>query len=201
MSFFPASLENLIDKFASLPGIGRKSAQRLAFHVLSLPDCDAESFAEAIISAKKTVSCCKICQNLTEGDVCSVCTSDRRDRSTVCVVSEPRDVLSIERSHEYNGVYHVLHGVLSPIGRVGPDDIKIKELLLRVAAEDSEVKEIIMATNPDTEGDATAMYISRLLKPFDVKVTRLAYGIPVGSNLEFADDATLLRAIEGRIEM
>ena len=201
MSFFPASLENLIDKFAALPGVGRKSAQRMAFHVLSMPDRDAESFAEAIINAKKNVCCCKVCQNLTEGDVCSICASDRRDRSTVCVVSEPRDVLSIERSHEYNGVYHVLHGVLSPIGRVGPDDIKIKELLHRVAEDDSEIKEIIMATNPDTEGDATAMYISRLLKPFDVKVTRLAYGIPVGSNLEFADDATLLRAIEGRIEM
>ncbi|MCF0137799.1 MAG: recombination protein RecR [Oscillospiraceae bacterium] len=201
MSFFPASLENLIDKFAALPGIGRKSAQRLAFHVLSLPDCEAESFADAVINAKRSVSCCSVCQNLTEGDICSVCASDRRDRSTVCVVSEPRDVLSIERSREYNGVYHVLHGVLSPIGHVGPDDIKIKDLLLRVAADDSEISEIIMATNPDTEGDATAMYISRLLKPFDVKVTRLAYGIPVGSNLEFADDATLLRAIEGRIEM
>ena len=201
MSFFPASLENLIDKFAALPGIGRKSAQRLAFHVLSLPDCEAESFADAVINAKRSVSCCSVCQNLTEGDICSVCASDRRDRSTVCVVSEPRDVLSIERSREYNGVYHVLHGVLSPIGHVGPDDIKIKDLLLRLAADDSEISEIIMATNPDTEGDATAMYISRLLKPFDVKVTRLAYGIPVGSNLEFADDATLLRAIEGRIEM
>ena len=201
MSFFPASLENLIDKFASLPGVGRKSAQRMAFHILSLPDSDARSFADAIVNAKKSVCCCKICQNLTEGEVCSICASDRRDRSTVCVVSEPRDVLSIERSHEYNGVYHVLHGVLSPIGHVGPDDIKIKELLHRVAEDDSEIREIIMATNPDTEGDATAMYISRLLKPFDVKVTRLAYGIPVGSNLEFADDATLLRAIEGRIEM
>lgn len=201
MSFFPASLENLIDKFAALPGVGRKSAQRLAFHVLSLPDTDAESFAEAIVNAKKNVKCCGICQNLTEGDVCSVCASDRRDKSTVCVVTEPRDVLSIERSHEYDGVYHVLHGVLSPAGRIGPDDIRIKELLKRVAADDSEIKEIIMATNPDTEGDATAMYISRLLKPFDVKVTRLAYGIPVGSNLEFADDATLLRAIEGRIEI
>lgn len=201
MSFFPASLENLIDKFAALPGVGRKSAQRLAFHVLSLPDTDAESFAEAIVNAKKNVKCCGICQNLTEGEVCSVCASDRRDKSTVCVVTEPRDVLSIERSHEYDGVYHVLHGVLSPAGRIGPDDIRIKELLKRVAADDSEIKEIIMATNPDTEGDATAMYISRLLKPFDVKVTRLAYGIPVGSNLEFADDATLLRAIEGRIEI
>ena len=201
MSFFPASLENLIDKFAALPGIGRKSAQRLAFHVLSLPEGEAEGFANAIIEAKKNVSCCKVCQNLTEGDICSVCSSDRRDRTTVCVVSEPRDVLSIERSHEYNGVYHVLHGVLSPISHVGPDDIKINELVKRVASDDSEISEIIMATNPDTEGEATAMYISRLLKPFNVKVTRLAYGIPVGSNLEFADDATLLRAIEGRIEM
>lgn len=201
MSFFPASLENLIDKFASLPGVGRKSAQRLAFHVLSLPEGEAESFANAILEAKKSVCCCRICQNLTEGDVCSICASDRRDKSTICVVSEPRDVLSIERSHEYDGVYHVLHGVLSPISHVGPDDIKIKELLNRVADDDSEVNEIIMATNPDTEGEATAMYISRLLKPFDIKVTRLAYGIPVGSNLEFADDATLLRAIEGRIEM
>ena len=201
MSFFPASLENLIDKFAALPGIGRKSAQRLAFHVLSLPEGEAESFANAILEAKKSVCCCKICQNLTEGEVCSICASDRRDKSTVCVVSEPRDVLSIERSHEYDGVYHVLHGILSPISHVGPDDIKIKELLQRVTDDDSEVSEIIMATNPDTEGEATAMYISRLLKPFDIKVTRLAYGIPVGSNLEFADDATLLRAIEGRIEM
>ena len=182
-------------------GIGRKSAQRLAFHVLSLPDGEAESFASAIMDAKAHVSCCKICQNLTEGDICPVCQSNRRDKSTVCVVSEPRDVLSIERSHEYNGVYHVLHGVLSPISHVGPDDIRISELIHRVAADDSEIREIIMATNPDTEGEATAMYISRLLKPFDVKVTRLAYGIPVGSNLEFADDATLLRALEGRIEM
>lgn len=201
MSFFPASLENLIDKFSSLPGIGRKSAQRLAFHVLALPDGEAESFANAILDAKKSVCTCRICHNLTENEICSVCASDRRDRSTVCVVAEPRDVLSIERSREYNGLYHVLHGVLSPIGRVGPDDLTISELIKRVADEESEITEIIMATNPDTEGDATAMYISRLLKPFEVKVTRLAYGIPVGSNLEFADDATLLRAIEGRIEM
>ena len=201
MSFFPASLETLIDKFASLPGIGKKSAQRLAFYVLALPDEDAKAFANAITAAKESVHCCKICQNLTEGEVCSVCASTKRDKSIVCVVSEPRDVLSIERSHEYNGVYHVLHGVLSPISHVGPDDIRISELIHRVAADDSEIKEIIMATNPDTEGEATAMYISRLLKPFDVKVTRLAYGIPVGSNLEFADDATLLRALEGRIEM
>lgn len=199
MSFFPSSLENLIDKFASLPGIGRKSAQRLAFHVLALPEEEAAAFASAITAAKASVHCCKICQNLTEDEICSICASDRRDKTTICVVSEPRDVLSIERGHEYNGTYHVLHGVLSPMSHVGPDDIRIKELLIR-AAED-ETEEVIMATNPDTEGEATAMYISRLLKPFNIKVTRLAYGIPVGSNLEFADDATLNRAIEGRTEM
>ena len=199
MSFFPASLENLIDRFASLPGIGRKSAQRLAFHVLALPDEEANAFADAITEAKKSVRCCRICQNLTEGDICAICASDRRDKSTICVVSEPRDVLSIERAREYNGTYHVLHGVLSPMSHVGPDDIRIKELLTRVAEND--VEEVIMATNPDTEGEATAMYISRLLKPFQIKVTRLAHGIPVGSNLEFADDATLTRAMEGRTEM
>ena len=199
MSFFPASLENLIDKFAALPGIGKKSAQRLAFYVLSLPDEEAKAFADAVTTAKSSVHCCKICQNLTEGEVCRICASDRRDRSTICVVSEPRDVLSIERGREYNGTYHVLHGVLSPMSHVGPEDIRIKELLVRAA--EPGVQEVIMATNPDTEGEATAMYISRLLKPFDIKVTRLAYGIPVGSNLEFADDATLNRAIEGRTEM
>ena len=199
MSFFPASLENLIDKFASLPGIGRKSAQSLAFYVLGLPESEARDFAATIVDAKSSVHCCKVCQNLTEGELCSICASDRRDKGTICVVSEPRDVLSIERGHEYNGTYHVLHGALSPMSHVGPDDIKIKELLVR-AAED-EVEEVIMATNPDTEGEATAMYISRLLKPFNIKVTRLAYGIPVGSNLEFADDATLNRALEGRTEM
>lgn len=199
MSFFPASLETLIDKFAALPGIGRKSAQRLAFFLLSQSEEDARSFAEAIIEAKSSVHCCSICQNLTEGEVCQICSSDRRDKSTICVVSEPRDVLSIERGREYNGTYHVLHGALSPMSHVGPEDIKIKELLVRLSQD--EIEEVIMATNPDTEGEATAMYISRLLKPFDIKVTRLAYGIPVGSNLEFADDATLSRAIMGRTEM
>jgi recombination protein RecR len=199
MSFFPASLENLIDRFAALPGIGRKSAQRLAFHVLSLPESEALAFADAITTARKTVRCCRICQNLTEGEVCAICASDRRDHGTICVVSEPRDVLSIERGHEYNGTYHVLHGALSPMDHIGPEDLSIKELLHRVADED--IEEVIMATDPDTEGEATAMYISRLLKPFQVKVTRLAYGIPVGSNLEFADDATLNRALEGRTEM
>ena len=199
MSFFPASLDNLVDRFASLPGIGRKSAQRLAFHVLGLPEAEARAFADAILDARRNVHCCKICQNLTEGEICSICASSTRDKSTICVVSEPRDVASIERGREYNGTYHVLHGVLSPMGHVGPDDIRIKELLVRVAEQD--VEEVIMATNPDTEGEATAMYISRLLKPFGVKTTRLAYGIPVGSNLEFTDDATLNRAIEGRTEI
>ncbi|MBQ6215637.1 MAG: recombination protein RecR [Oscillospiraceae bacterium] len=199
MSYFPASLETLIDKFAALPGIGRKSAQRLAFHVLSGSDEEADSFADAIKNAKKNIHFCKVCQNLTEDEICPICSSSRRDRSLICVVSDPKDVLSIERGREYNGTYHVLHGVLSPMNHIGPDDIKIKELLVRLA--DEEVAEVIMATNPDTEGEATAMYISRLIKPFNIKVSRLAYGIPVGSNLEFADDATLNRAIEGRTEM
>lgn len=198
-SFFPPSFEALIDGFASLPGIGRKSAQRLAFHLLSLPEGEAEAFAATVLEARKSVHTCPVCQNLTDGELCPVCRNDRRDKSVICVVAEPRDVASIERSREFNGVYHVLHGVLSPMNRVGPDDIRIRELVERVGA--GGVQEVIMATNPDTEGDTTAMYISRLLKPFAVKVTRLAYGIPVGSNLEFTDDATLLRALEGRREM
>lgn len=198
-TYFPASLENLIDGFASLPGIGRKSAQRLAFHILSLPEGEAESFAHAVLEARSKVHTCPVCQNLTEDGLCAVCASSNRDRTTVCVVSEPRDVLSIERSREYKGLYHVLHGTLSPMNRIGPDDLRIRELLTRVA--EGEISEVIMATNPDTEGDATAMYISKLLHPFSVKVTRLGFGVPVGSNLEYADDATLLRALEGRREM
>ena len=199
MPFFPPSLENLIDKFASLPGVGKKSAQRLAFYVLSLPDAEATAFAQAILDAKSAVHCCPVCQNLTDGDKCAICEDPKRDQSVICVVAEPRDVLSFERGREYNGVYHVLHGVMSPLNRIGPDDLKISELVERVAA--GNVSEVIMATNPDTEGDTTAMYISRLLKPFGVRVTRLAYGIPVGSNLEYADEATLSRALEGRREM
>jgi recombination protein RecR len=198
-SFFPASFENLIDGFASLPGIGRKSAQRLAFYILSLPQEEAESFANAVLEAKRSVHTCPVCQNLTDGDLCPVCASDNRDKSVICVVSEPRDVLSIERSREYRGVYHVLHGALSPMNHIGPDDLRIRELTERVAA--GGVEEVIMATNPDTEGDTTAMYISRLLRPFGVKVTRLGFGVPVGSNLEYADDATMLKALEGRREM
>lgn len=199
MSFFPNALETLIDKFASLPGIGKKSAQRLAFHVLALPEEDALAFADTIVQAKRSIHCCSVCQNLTDSETCPICSSAKRDQSTICVVAEPRDVLSFERSREYNGVYHVLHGVLSPMSHIGPDDIRIQELVKRVA--DGGISEVIMATNPDTEGETTATYLSRLLKPFAVKVTRLAYGIPVGSNLEFADDATLLRALSGRIEM
>ena len=189
-------MENLIDGFASLPGIGRKSAQRLAFHVLSLPQEEADRFANAVLEAKKSVHTCPVCQNLTDGELCPVCASDSRDKTTICVVSEPRDVLSIERSREYHGVYHVLHGALSPMNRVGPDDLRIRELLERVGR--GGVREVIMATNPDTEGEATAMYLSRLLRPLEVRVTRLAYGIPVGSQLEYADEVTLLRALEGR---
>jgi recombination protein RecR len=156
-------------------------------------------FAAAILDARQNVRCCSVCHNLTDTDTCPICSSGKRDKSIICVVAEPRDVLSFEGDREYNGVYHVLHGVLSPMSHIGPDDLKISELVNRVAS--SGVAEVIMAMNPDTEGEATAMYISRLLKPFGVKVTRLAYGIPVGSNLEFADDATLLRALEGRVEM
>lgn len=199
MSAFPASLERLIEAFARLPGVGSKSAQRMAFYILSLDQAEARSFADAIIAAKGEVHRCTVCQNLTDSDVCPVCADHRRDHSTICVVSDPKDLIAMERSREYNGVYHVLHGVISPMNHIGPDDIAVRELLERINS--GEVSEVIMATNPDTEGEATAMYISRLIKPLDVKVTRIAYGIPVGSNLEFADDATLFRALEGRREM
>ena len=199
MSFFPAALENLIDKFAMLPGIGKKSAQRLAFFTLSLPDAEAEAFAAAISDAKRSVRCCTVCQNLTDAEVCPICTSDKRDKSVICVVAEPRDVLSFERGREYNGVYHVLHGVLSPLSHIGPDDLSISELVSRVAA--GGVEEVIMAMNPDTEGETTAMYISKLIKPTGIKVTRIASGVPVGGDLEYIDEVTLLRALEGRTEL
>lgn len=199
MQFFPAALQNLSDQFARLPGIGGKTAQRLAFHVLSLPLEEAEEFAQAIIQAKQEVHTCPQCQNLTDRELCPICDDDTRDGSTICVVAEPKDVIAMERSREYRGVYHVLHGVISPLNHVTQDDIRIKELLRRVST--GNVKEVIMATNPDTEGEATAMYISRLLRPMEVKVTRLAYGIPVGSQLEYADEVTLSRALEGRQEI
>jgi len=199
VEFFPSALDNLIDKFAALPGIGRKTAQRLAFFLLSVPDDEALSFARAITEAKGSVRCCAICQNLTDGEHCLICRNPRRDAGIICVVADPKGVLAIERSHEYGGRYHVLHGVISPMNGIGPDDIRIKELVARVSG--GGIDEVIMATNPDTEGETTARYISRLLQPFGVKVTRLAYGIPVGGSLEFADDATLMRALEGRLEM
>ena len=199
MEYFPAPLEKLVEQFARLPGIGGKSAQRLAFFILGLPEAEAREFADAIVDAKRNITCCPVCRNFTSGGLCPICASAKRDGSVVCVVADPRDVAAIERSREFNGHYHVLHGVISPMNRVGPDDLTIKALLERVAQ--GEVKEVIMATNPDTEGEATAMYIARLLKPFGVRVTRLAYGIPVGSHLEFADEATLTRALEGRREI
>lgn len=199
MQFFPAALQNLADQFARLPGVGSKTAQRLAFHVLSLPDREAEEFANAILEAKKQVHTCPVCQNLTDRELCPICDDDTRDHSVVCVVADPKDVIAMERSREYRGVYHVLHGVISPLNHVTQDDIRIRELLKRVSQ--GEIKEVIMATNPDTEGEATAMYISRLLRPMEVKVTRLAYGMSVGSQLEYADEVTLTRALEGRQEM
>lgn len=199
MEYFPAPLERLVEAFASLPGIGEKSAQRLAFHVLSLTEQEVQALADALLEAKRTVTCCPRCRNLTAGGLCPICASPKRDASIICVVASPRDVIAIERAREYNGVYHVLHGVISPISRVGPDDLEIKSLLERVAK--GGVEEVIMATNPDTEGEATAMYLARLLRPFGVRITRLAYGIPVGGHLEFADEATLMRALEGRQEM
>ena len=199
MLYFPAALQELADQFARLPGIGGKTAQRLAFHVLELPEQEAKAFAEAILEAKRTVHPCPVCQNLTDRELCPICDDALRDHSQICVVAEPKDVIAMERSREFSGVYHVLHGVISPLNHVTQDDIRIKELLQRVAS--GEVKEVIMATNPDTEGEATAMYISRLLRPMEIKVTRLAYGVPVGSQLEYADEVTLSRALEGRQEI
>ena len=196
MRYLPAALERLTEQFARLPGIGAKSAQRLALYTLSMPREDAEAFAQAILEARAAVHTCPVCQNLTDRDLCAICDDDRRDHGVICVVAEPRDVIAMERAREYPGVYHVLHGVISPLNHVGPDDIRVRELLSRVS--EGGVREVIMATNPDTEGEATAMYISRLLRPLGVRVTRLAYGIPVGSQLEYADEVTLLRALEGR---
>ena len=199
MQYFPAALQELSDQFARLPGIGGKTAQRLAFYVLGLPAQEAQAFADAIVEAKKSVHTCPVCQNLTDRPVCPICDDETRDHSVICVVAEPKDVIAMERSREFRGLYHVLHGVISPLNHITQDDIRIKELLRRVGS--GEVQEIIMATNPDTEGEATAMYISRILRPMEVKVTRLAYGVPVGSQLEYADEVTLSRALEGRQEM
>ena len=192
-------LVELAEQFAKLPGIGMKTAQRLAFFVMGMTDAEAKQFADAIVKAHSTVHCCEVCQNLTDKDVCPVCSDVTRDHSMICVVESPKDITAFERTKEYNGVYHVLHGLISPIDNVTPDKLKIKELLARISGGD--VKEVIMATNPTVEGEATAMYISKLLKPLGVKVTRLAFGLPVGAILEYADEVTLFKALENRNEI
>ena len=192
-------LVKLIEQFAKLPGIGRKSAQRLAFHILDMTDERATQFAKTITDAKASIHRCKVCGDLTDKETCQICTAANRDFTTICVVEDPRDVLAFERTKEYHGVYHVLHGLLSPMEGIGPDQLTLKELLARIAS--GNVVEIIMATNPTVEGEATAIYMARLLKPMGLKVSRLAYGIPVGGNLEYADEVTLFRALEGRSEL
>ncbi len=197
MADYIESLQRLAEQFGRLPGVGRKSAMRMAFAVLELSDEEAEEFSRAITDAKQKIHLCPVCQNLTDRELCPVCSDLSRDRSVICVVEDARDVLSIEKVREYRGMYHVLHGVISPVNGITPDKIKLRELLERIGTED-EVKEIIVATNPTVEGEATAMYIARLVKPLGVKVTRLAYGMPVGGDLEYADEVTLFRALEGR---
>ena len=193
-------IESLIEQFAQVPGIGRKSAERMAFYVLDImSEADANMLAEVITLAKKSVAFCEVCQNLTDVSPCPICSSARRDRSVICVVEQPKDVSAIEKTGQYNGLYHVLHGAISPIDDITPEDIKIKELILRLA--DGAVTEVIMATNPTVNGTATAVYIQKLLKPMGVKVTRIAHGIPIGSDLEYADEMTLSKALEGRTEM
>lgn len=189
----------LTEQFAKLPGIGMRSAQRLAYHVMKMSDAEAKAFADAVINVHKTVHLCKCCQNYTDRQVCPICSDDRRDRGVICVVESPKDITAIERTGEYKGVYHVLHGLISPIDGVAPDDLKIKELLSRI--NEGSVDEIIMATNPTVEGDATAFYISKLLKPLGVRVTRLAFGLPIGGQLEYADEITLFKALENRNEI
>ena len=199
MAYNIPSLENLIDKFASLPGIGRKTAARLAYWVLALDKSEAADFAKAITDAHEHVHQCPVCHNLTDAIQCNICESPTRDRSVICVVESPRDVVAIEKTREYKGLYHVIHGLISPMDGIGPEQLYIKDLVVRSA--DDEVQEVIMATNPTVEGESTAIYISKLIKPLGVKVTRLAYGMPVGGNLEYADEVTLYRALEGRSEL
>ena len=191
-----ATLAKLIEQFERMPGIGHKTAQRLAFYVLNLSKQQAEEFSATILSAHEKIKQCTRCCNLAEDELCPICKNEGRDKSVICVVEDPRDVFAFERTHEFEGTYHVLHGVISPMNGVGPEDITIKELLARMA--DGTVQEVIMATNPTVEGEATAMYISRLLKPMGITVSRLAYGVPVGADLEYADEVTLTKALEGR---
>lgn len=196
--FYPIKVAKLIEELSKLPGVGTKTAQRLAFYIINMDKRDVESLADAIIEAKETIKYCSVCGNLTDTDPCVICSNTARDRSTICVVQEPKDVIAMERTKEYKGLYHVLHGAISPMLGIGPDDIKIKELLSRM---NDEVKEVIIATNPNVEGEATAMYIARLIKPLGIKVSRIAHGIPVGGDIEYADEVTLLKALEGRREI
>lgn len=197
---YSPTIESLIEQFAQFPGVGRKSAERMAFYVLDImSEADAEKMSEIISAAKKSIKFCEICQNLTDSSPCHICSSEKRDRSVICVVETPKDVSAIEKTGQYNGLYHVLHGAISPIDNISPDDIRIKELVLRL--QGGEVEEVIMATNPTVNGTATAVYIQKLLKPFDVKVTRIAHGIPMGADIEYADEVTLSKALEARTEM
>ena len=199
MEYFALPLQNLIEEFEKLPGIGSKTAQRLAFHILNQPIEKAERFANVLVEAKKKLCYCKECQNLSDKEVCNICSNPVRDHSVICVMESPKDVLQMEKTNEFKGVYHVLHGAISPMDNVGPDDIRIKELISRISQ--GEISEVIMATNPNLEGETTAMYISKLIKPFGVKVTRIAHGVPVGGELEFADEITLSKAMQWRVEL
>ncbi|MBP7279200.1 MAG: recombination protein RecR [Sedimentibacter sp.] len=199
MSFYAAPIAKLIDELSKLPGVGNKTAQRLAFHILNMPSEDVEKLSSSIVNAKRNIRYCKVCCNITDSDVCDICANVKRDSSTICVVEDPKDVVAMEKTREFKGLYHVLNGAISPMEGIGPEEIRIKELLKRVA--DNEIKEIILATNPNIEGEATAMYISRLLKPIGIKVTRIAHGVPVGGDLEYADEVTLMKALEGRREI
>lgn len=199
MDYYVSPLQNLIDEFRKLPGIGSKTAQRLAYYVLNLPEEKAIRFSEAIVEAKKKIVYCKVCQNFSDSEICSVCNNPARDKSVICVVENPKDVIQMEKTNEFKGMYHVLHGAISPMDNIGPEDIRIKELMTRISKDN--VREVIMATNPNLEGETTAMYISKLVKPFGIKVTRIAHGVPVGGELEFADEVTLTRALQGRIEL
>ncbi len=198
MDFYPVAIEKLIEEFAKLPSIGNKTAQRLTLHVLNLPEDEVREFAAALVKARGTIKYCHICGNYTEKDPCAICGNPNRDHEVICVVEQPKDIMSIERIRDFNGVYHVLHGSISPMAGRGPEDIKLKELVRRMSGE---IKEVIVATNSTIEGEATAMYISRVLKPLDVKVTRIASGMPVGSDLEYADEITLSKSFEGRKEI
>lgn len=199
MKQYPRPLAVLVNELGKLPGIGNKTAQRLAFHILSLDDKEAEQLAQSILTAKKEMRYCSICGNLTDKDPCAICSDASRDASTICVVESPRDVMAMERIREYQGLYHVLHGAISPMDGVGPEDINLMSLIKRL--QENDVKELIIATNPNIEGEATAMYIARLIKPSGIKVSRIAHGIPVGGDLEYADEVTLLKAMEGRREL